>query len=99
MNRAQRRQVVPKGTPGAVPVTVTREVPVTILTDSDGGRTVVEHDTAEPCYGCACCAVWARSLDQLAAAMRTHHDEEHLVPLVHNHACMVCAMLAGALDG
>lgn len=87
------------------PVTVRREVPVTILTDPDGGRRVVNHDTDEPCFGCPCCALWARSLDELAAAIRDHEDAGHTQAgaprdfTTGEISCLVCAMLAGLADG
>jgi hypothetical protein len=97
-----RRAVAPvKGRPR----TVSREVPVTILRDGDGTMSVINHETAEPCYGCACCVVWASNLDQLAGAIRTHEDERHGAgvpvedPAADRSACLVCAMLAGAIDG
>jgi hypothetical protein len=84
--------------PGSQPVTVSREVPVTLLAGADGARQVVNHETDEPCYECACCALWARSLDTLGAAMRTHHDERHELPELHPD-CLMCALLTGAVHG
>jgi hypothetical protein len=130
VNRADRRAAdrgrTPLGlsatpAPGARPVTVTREIPVTVLASGDGSRQVVNHDTDEPCFGCPCCALWARSLDALAAAIREHEDGGHsqlpdgrhdrVCPLVwwdndnarctcveYLPGCLVCQMLAGAVD-
>jgi hypothetical protein len=99
MNRADRRARA-----GASPRTVSREVPVTILRDGEGTVSVIDHDTAQPCYECRCCVVWARNLEQLRAAMQLHEDERHGAgvpvedPDADRAACLVCAMLAGAVD-
>lgn len=99
MNRADRRA----GSSSSAR-TVSREVPVTILRDGDGTMSVIEHDTAEPCYECRCCVVWARNLEQLRAAMQLHEDEDHgpgagpAGPRMQPDRCLVCAMLAGAVD-
>lgn len=86
--------------PRGRPVTVSREVPVTLLQTGDGGRHVVNHETDEPCYACPCCALWARSLDTLAGAIRAHAEQEHVVvspPLQPD--CLVCQVLVGAFGG
>lgn len=86
------------------PVTVSREVPVTVLRHGDGRTEVINHDTAEPCYACACCASWARNLDQLAGAMREHSEAAHELTGAPTDAssgavsCLVCVLLAGELD-
>lgn len=85
--------------PGSRPVTVTREVPLTLLAAAGGGAPqVVNHETDEPCYECPCCALWSRSLDFLGDAMRTHHEERHEVPELWPD-CLMCAMLTGAVHG
>ena len=68
-NRAARRK--------GQPVTVSREIPVTVMQHADGSHTVVNHEADDPCYDCRCCALWARSLDALAAAIRAHEAEAH----------------------
>lgn len=120
MNRAERRAAGGKyphpprlsttPAPGSRPVTVTREIPVTVLASGDGSRQVVNHDTDEPCFACPCCALWARSLDALAAAIREHEDGGHtqlpdgrhdrVCPLVwdgEHRRCTCVAYLPGCL--
>jgi hypothetical protein len=95
-------RAVPEGTPGAVPHTVTREVPVSIIARAGGQQEVVQHD-AEACFGCACCIVWAVNLNTLADAIR-HHDRTATDPdgypnPEHDRAgCLVCQLIDGNLD-
>jgi hypothetical protein len=89
----ERLHAVPEGTPGAVPRTVTQEIPVSVIHRAGGAREVVRHD-AEPCYGCACCVVWSVNLNTLAEAIRGHDGPQHPAPA----DCLVCQMLAGNLD-
>lgn len=99
MNRAERRHLSTTPVPGSVPVTVTREIPVTMMQTAGGDRHTINHDTDEPCYACPCCALWARNLDTLAAAIKEHHTAEHLEPQLWAGECLVCALLAGQADG
>jgi hypothetical protein len=92
VNRAQRRH--PEQ--GGQPVTVSREVPMSVIVGGDGSRQVVNHDTDEPCFSCPCCALWSRNLDTLAGAMREHATEP--AGADPDALCLVCQMLAGGAN-
>jgi len=110
-NRAARRQLSTTPAPGSVPVQVSRELPVSIIMGADGSRQVVEMDTAEPCFGCACCALWSITVDSLRVAMVEHENGRHSgqgagydLPARRTAAadtfagCLVCQLLAGVVD-
>jgi hypothetical protein len=82
--------------PGSKPVKVSREVPVTIISRADGTREVVETETAEPCYGCKCCVLWAATVETLRASMLEHEQGQHKRQTLPG--CLVCQLLAGAAD-
>jgi hypothetical protein len=104
MNRADRRRLSSKPSPGSEPVTVTRQVPVTIIAGADGSRTVVETDSAEPCYACPCCVLWAVTFDKLRLALVEHEDGQHAAEgppvdfVTRLPGCLVCQLLAGVVD-
>lgn len=85
-NRAARRH--------GQPVTVSREVPLSVIMGGDGSQQVINHETDEACFTCRCCALWARALDQLAVAMREHATEAP--GAAPDPLCLVCQMLDGA---
>jgi len=80
-------------------VTVSREIPLTFLANGSADPVMVNHDDDEPCFGCACCALWTRTVDQLRDAMRHHESDCHIMGPRQDPDCLVCELMAGAADG
>lgn len=77
MNREQRRRLSSTPSPRSVPVTVSREVPVSVIMGADGSRQVIQTDTDEPCFECPCCVLWVKTVDTLREAMAEHEVADH----------------------
>ena len=98
MNREERRRLSAVPHEGSEPVTVSREIPVTMIAGAGGRQEVVQTDTDEPCYACKCCVLWVKTVEQLRASMLEHENGQHGGFGEALPGCLVCQLLTGAAD-
>jgi hypothetical protein len=60
-----------------------------------GQQTPPIDETAEPCFGCSCCASWSTALEQLRTAVTNHEFARTVGGTCDKASCLVCQAIDG----